>query len=46
MGEYGFFLSILGQKIVFFYEIIGGGGLSIPPRQLTYIFDPATNRDK
>ena len=35
-------LSFLGPKGVLFYEIIGGH--SMPPRQLTYIFDPAGNR--
>ena len=32
-------LSFLGPKVVLFYEII-----QCPPRQLTYIFDPAGNR--
>ena len=36
-------LSFLGPKVVLFYEIIGGA-FNAPPRQLTYIFDPAGNR--
>ena len=38
-------LSFLGPKDVLFYEIIGGA-FNAPPRQLTYIFDPAGNRVK
>ena len=38
-------LSFLGPKVVLFYEIIGGA-FNAPPRQLTYIFDPAGNRVK
>ena len=38
-------LTFLGPKIVLFYEIIGGA-FNAPPRQETYIFDPATNRVK
>ena len=37
-------LSFLGPKVVLFYKIIGGH--SMPPRQLTYIFDPTGNRVK
>ena len=38
-------LSFLGPKVVLFYEIIGWA-FNAPPRQLTYIFDPAGNRVK
>ena len=37
-------LSFLGPKGFLFYEIIGGH--SMPPHQLTCIFNPAGNRVK